>query len=44
MPNLQNVDLAHDEATMKGMYAIQFMAKKLQEAQDNPYLCDVVIA
>ena len=29
---------------MEGMHAIQFMAKELEEAQDNPYLSDVVNA
>ena len=42
MLELQNIDIAHDEATAKGIHSISFVACQLQEVQDNPYLCEVV--
>ena len=44
MSQLQHIDLANDEATTKGIHAIRFMARRLQEARENPYLREVVCA
>ena len=44
MSQIQHIDFAHDEATAEGMQAIRFMAQRLQEARENPFLRAAVSA